>query len=146
MPAEQNCPFCKFESTKRIVASNEYAFAFLTNIPIVPGHLLISPLRHVETLEDMSSEEIAAIFALLEMVKTGLKAALGTEGFNFAWNEGKIAGQNVSHFHLHVVPRKNGDAGITEYEPRKFLYRPGSREESPNEELVAVANLIRSSI
>lgn len=68
------------------------------------------------------------------------------EGFNFAWNEGKDYGQSVPHFHLHVVPRSPGDEGITEYEPRKFLYRPGSREDSPETELAAVAAEIRSNI
>lgn len=55
-----------------------------------------------------------------------------------------MAGQTVPHFHLHIVPRKQGDAGILEYEPRKFLYRPGSREEGPEAELQSVAAQIRA--
>jgi diadenosine tetraphosphate (Ap4A) HIT family hydrolase len=68
------------------------------------------------------------------------------EGFHQAWNEGKVAGQSVPHFHLHVVPRKQGDEGITEYEPRKFLYRPGSREETPSQELESIAKQIKEKI
>src|SRR5258708_36860044 len=146
MPTERDCPFCKFEHSERIVAANQRATAFLTNIPILPGHVLISPVRHVETIGEMSPDETTSIFALLGSVKIALEKSFGAQGFNFAWNEGKVAGQNVDHFHLHVVPRKSGDVGITEYEPRKFLYRPGSREESPDEELLAVANLIKSAI
>ncbi|MBI4150334.1 hypothetical protein HY488_02940, partial [Candidatus Woesearchaeota archaeon] len=56
------------------------------------------------------------------------------------------AGQNISHLHLHIIPRKGGDAGITDYEPRKFLYRPGSRETSPENELRDVAALIRRAL
>jgi diadenosine tetraphosphate (Ap4A) HIT family hydrolase len=84
------------------------------------------------------------------MQYTQLKAALlkvfQAEGFNYAWNEGKLAGQSVPHFHLHILPRKEGDTGILEYEPRKFLYRPGERETSPEQELNAVAELIKKEL
>jgi diadenosine tetraphosphate (Ap4A) HIT family hydrolase len=80
------------------------------------------------------------------IVKEGLRRAYGAEGFNCAYNEGKNYGQSVPHFHLHVVPRTPGDNGISEYEPRKFLYRPGSREASPEAELAAVARELKQSI
>jgi diadenosine tetraphosphate (Ap4A) HIT family hydrolase len=57
-----------------------------------------------------------------------------------------MAGQSVPHFHLHVIQRKTGDTGIYEYEPRKFIYRPGEREISPEEELLAVRDLIKAAI
>jgi diadenosine tetraphosphate (Ap4A) HIT family hydrolase len=47
---------------------------------------------------------------------------------------------------LHIVPRKEGDDGISEYEPRKFLYRPGERETSPEEELIEVARQIQKNL
>ena len=79
-------------------------------------------------------------------LKNGLRKTFQAEGFNIAWNEGKMAGQAIDHLHIHVVPRKTGDAGIYEYEPRKFLYRPGSRNESPRQELQEVAELIKKSL
>lgn len=93
----------------------------------------------METAEELTDKEISDIFALTTLVKAALRKTFKAEGFNFAWNEGKDYGQSVPHFHLHVVPRSPGDEGITEYEPRKFLYRPGSREDSPETELAAVA-------
>lgn len=134
------------EIKERTVAENETAFAFLTNIPITPGHTLISPKRVVETFEELTDVERSDVFELLRLVKNGLRRAYGAEGFNCAWNEGKEYGQSVPHFHLHVVPRTPDDAGIVEYEPREFLYRPGSREDSPEAELSAVASELKQSI
>ncbi len=125
---------------------NELAWAFPTNIPIVPGHVLISPIRCVAKFEDLTTQEQAAIFELAGKLKKALIEVFGAEGFNYAWNEGKLAGQSVPHFHLHVLPRKEGDTGVLEYEPRKFLYRPGEREATPEEELLAVTKLIQKQL
>jgi histidine triad (HIT) family protein len=141
------CIYCTAAEIKeRTIKSNEVAFAFLTNIPITPGHTLVAPVRHVEKFEDLTDAERAAIFALTKEMKEVLRATFGAEGFNHAWNEGALAGQSIPHFHLHIVPRKTGDEGITEYEPRKFLYRPGSREATPEAELQAVAREIIKSL
>lgn len=134
------------EIKDRTVAENKTAWAFLTNIPITPGHTLISPKRVVETMEALTEEELLDIFALATFVKQALRKTFGAEGFNCAWNEGEGYGQSVPHFHLHIVPRTPGDEGITEYEPRKFLYRPGSREASPEAELSAIAGQIRKNV
>lgn len=128
---------------ERLIAQNALAFCFLTNIPIVPGHALICPIRIIACSEELTIEEWQAIHALKQQVCLTLKQKLGAEGFNFAWNMGTHAGQSVPHFHLHVVPRKPGDTGILTYEPRVFLYRPGSREISPSEELKATAEFLR---
>jgi diadenosine tetraphosphate (Ap4A) HIT family hydrolase len=128
----------------RLVAKNHLAFAFPSYMPIVPGHLLICPIRIVQTCDGLNKEEWEAIMSLKSSICSALKKALNVDGFNFAWNIGENAGQTVPHFHLHVVPRKQGDSGILEYEPRKFLYRPGTRCLSPEEELREIAQLIRS--
>ncbi len=128
---------------ERILIENEFAFACLTNIPITVGHTLIIPKREVLKYEDLSREEKDAVEELRLLSVFKLKEVFEYTGFNFAYNDGKSAGQSVPHFHLHVVGRKEGDTGILEYEPRKFLYRPGSREDSPEEELRAVCALLK---
>ena len=141
------CVFCeKPEIKERAIMENNLAFAFLTNIPITPGHILVSPKRCVPIFTDMTKEEKDAIFEILEKVRVVLKKVFGAEGFNIAWNEGEVGGQAVPHFHLHIVPRKKGDSGITKYEPREFLYRPGSRSESREEELQEIASLIKKRL
>lgn len=143
----KNCAYCTIPEIKnRMIVENKHAWAFPTNIPIVPGHLLIAPKRCVAKFEDMNKSEVEAVFSLLRKLKTALNRTFNTIGFNIAWNEGELAGQSVPHFHLHVLPRKDGDTGITKYEPRKFLYRPGSREATPEKELRAVAKLIKNNL
>jgi len=131
---------------ERLVACNDLAFSFLNHMPIVPGHLLICPIRAVESCEELTLEEWQAILALQHQVCNALRKTFGAEGFNFAWNMGENAGQTVPHFHLHVVPRKAGDSGILRFEPRVFLYRPGSRAVSPLEELRQTAELIKGGL
>ena len=143
----QSCPFCNDPGVQeRSIITNEFAKAFPTNIPIVPGHVLIVPVRHVATFEEMTPKEQDAIFHLRSLLKAALVETFGAEGFHYAWNEGEIAGQSIPHFHLHMIPRKRGDEGIADYEPRKFLYRPGSREKTPETELIKIASLIKSNI
>ena len=130
----------------RVFAENDLAFAFPTNIPITPGHSLVVPKRVVATIDELTAEEMVAMHQLTVIVKNALKQAVGAEGFNCAWNEGDNYGQSVPHFHIHIVPRTPNDAGIVTYDPREFLYRPGSRAESPIDELVDVAGAIGAVI
>ncbi|HUC01924.1 MAG TPA: HIT family protein [Candidatus Paceibacterota bacterium] len=147
MAASSSCIYCTLpDIPARTVKRNELAIAFLTNIPITPGHTLVIPARHVATFDELKDDERRAIFALAAEVKAALWKAFGATGFNHAWNEGAVAGQSIPHFHLHIVPRTAGDEGITEYEPRKFLYRPGSRETTPEAELDAVAKEIAAAM
>ena len=141
-----DCVFCNSSDVaSREIASNELSRAFLTNMPITPGHTLVIPKRHVATLQEMTEAELVAIFELSNRIQHMLRGTFAAEGFNCAFNVCEVAGQSVPHFHLHIVPRTLGDAGITKYEPREFLYRPGSRETSPEEELRAVAAQVRAT-
>ncbi len=142
-----SCVFCSnAEIAQRAIARSDLAWAVPTNIPIVPGHTLILPTRCVATFEELTTNEREVVFSLFSRIKKALAVAVGATGFNIAWNEGAVAGQSVPHFHLHVVPRYEGDTGITEYEPRTFLYRPGSREATPEAELRDMATRIAQAL
>ncbi len=140
------CVFCDVGMHDRMIADNEFAFSFLTQAPIVPGHVLICPKRHVQTYDELRAPEKSAIEQMRKKIKTALKKVFRAQGFNYAWNEGEVAGQSVPHFHLHVVPRKKGDIGVYCYEPREFLYRPGIRPTRPDQELKEVSDLIRRAL
>ena len=144
---EKTCDFCsRPENRERTVLRTNRVWSFLTNMPITPGHTLICPTRCVETFGELTIPELVEIQDHLRQVHFAALAVFGAVDFNHSWNQGEIAGQSVPHFHLHVVPRTVGDAGITKYEPRKFLYRPGSREPSPEAELRQIAYVLRSAI
>jgi diadenosine tetraphosphate (Ap4A) HIT family hydrolase len=147
-PSENQCQFCAKHSTKHLrrIARNGLAQAFLTNAPVVPGHTLIIPNRCIACIDDLNPDEVSAIFALLAILKPAFRDTLDAEGFNYAWNEGAVAGQTVPHLHLHVLPRRSGDIGVLGYDPRQFFYRTGSRDPSPIEDLTIVARSIRRRI
>ncbi len=142
-----NCPFCDTENISvRVIYKDDLIMAFPTNTPITPGHTLVCPARHLSKINELSNEETVAIKEFIVKLKEAMIKSFGAEGFNIAWNEGESAGQAVDHLHIHVVPRHAGDTGIYEYEPRKFLYRPGSRKESLDEELGDIAKLIQDNL
>lgn len=142
-----SCIFCeKKVIASRIIYQDDLVISFLTNIPITPGHVLVCPLRHLAKIDELTTEELTAIKSLIVRLKISLEKTMAAEGFNMAWNEGILAGQSVDHLHIHVVPRTVGDSGIYKYEPREFLYRPGSRNESPDKELKEVAELIKNNL
>ncbi len=139
------CDFCDLpEVQDRVFLETDLVKAFPTHTPVVPGHVLIVPKRHIPGEADLTADEREAISRTIRTLRGVLADLFGAEGFNFAWNEG--VGQSEPHLHLHMLPRKEGDTGITQYEPRQFLYRPGSREKTPESEVRAVAALIRERL
>jgi len=145
-----DCAFCDIDQIKdRTIIENDLACAFPTNAPIVVGHTLIAPKRHVQYFEELTIEEREALEELRINLHGAMKKAFGAEGFNYAWNEEKIGGQSVPHFHLHILPRIQGDAGVHDYEPRQFIYRPipvDQRPQSTQQELREIAGIIRNAL
>lgn len=140
----KNCVYCSLPEIKnRVIIENDLVWAFPTNIPITLGHTLIAPKRCVAKLEDLTREERLAILNMADKIMTSLRKSYGAEGFNCVWNQEKLAGQSVPHFHLHIIPRKEGDTGLLGYDPRSMLYRTGDREPTSEDELLLVRDLIK---
>ena len=102
------CPFCdKGESESFLRSAN---FLAIYNIaPVLPGHSLVIPKRHIESLFELTEDEVAEFMILGRKVATLLKKAVDTDAFDWAIQEKEEAGQSVPHLHMHVVPRKIGD-------------------------------------
>jgi histidine triad (HIT) family protein len=81
--------------------------AFLDRAPLVPGHTLAIPRRHIATLEDIPVELLAPFFSAVQRLSRAFAPALGAEGSLVAINT-RIS-QSVPHVHAHVVPRRKGD-------------------------------------
>lgn len=109
------CIFCtgddRSQDERRLILFiGNWSIILMNRFPYINGHLLIAPLRHVSTLDALSSEEKLDLITKVEKSIGVLKEAMNPEGFNVGLNLGKIAGAGVEdHVHFHVVPRWNGD-------------------------------------
>jgi ATP adenylyltransferase len=89
------------------------AFALLNAYPYTNGHLMVMPVRHVAALEDVTAEESAAVWAGLAGAVRAIKSAYRPDALNVGANLGRAAGAGVpGHFHLHALPRWNGDTNF----------------------------------
>lgn len=102
------CPFCNLPK-ERILGETDKALAFFDGYPIVEGHTLVIPKRHVANLFDLPEEELRAIWLLVTKMRTSLKERFHPDGFNVGLNEGEAAGQTIGHAHIHIIPRRKGD-------------------------------------
>ena len=120
------CPFCD-PASSRIRLENDVAFAIPDAFPVAEGHTLVVPKRHVASLFDLSEEEQAGIWRLVAAMRSVLVMDLRPDGFNIGVNDGEAAGQTVMHAHVHVIPRRKGDAadprgGLRWINPKKARY------------------------
>lgn len=104
-----NCPFCGSVAAGDVVEANAHAVVFADGYPVVAGHTLVVPRRHVASVFDLAVEEYAALWALVAEVRARLAAGTGAGGFTIGVNDGEAAGQTVGHAHVHVIPRRAGD-------------------------------------
>lgn len=79
--------------------------------PLLPGHILVSPLRVKPLLSDLSQEEVSDLFLTVTKIQRTLKRVYKADAFNIAVQDGSAAGQSVPHVHCHVIPRVKGDPG-----------------------------------
>jgi histidine triad (HIT) family protein len=101
------CPFCSWrEDPKQQALLSLGPVLFLQHQDATPkGTGIIIPVRHAETVFDLTAEESAATLALLRDVKAWMDDAYRPDGYTVGWNCGSVGGQDVMHAHLHVIPR-----------------------------------------
>ena len=108
--AAKGCIFCDIVHGKAeaaVVFEDEVAMAFLDHRPLLPGHCLLVPKSHVETLPELPAEIVASLFQGAQTLCRAVERGLAAEGSFLAVNN-KIS-QSVPHVHVHVVPRWKGD-------------------------------------
>lgn len=116
-PEEHDCPFCHAPSLSDeqalIVHRGELGYVLLNLYPYNNGHVLVCPYRHFSTYDEATTEEIAEIGALTQIVMRTIKQVMGCHGFNIGMNQGEVAGAGIAaHLHQHIVPRWRADANF----------------------------------
>jgi diadenosine tetraphosphate (Ap4A) HIT family hydrolase len=107
---DDGCLFCELPSD-RVVAENRLALVVRDGFPVTEGHSLIIPRRHVADYFELFQPELNAIQSLTAEVKRQLvDDDRSIEGFNLGVNVGEAAGQTIFHCHVHLIPRRVGDA------------------------------------
>ncbi len=141
-PTDEDCIFCRIvagEIPSRTVHETENILAFLDANPLAPGHTLVIPKAHHETLadtpEDLAKEILSALYDLTPVVETAVDA----DASNVAFNNGEAAGQEIPHLHGHIIPRFEDDGG----NPIHAIV--GSRPQLDDEELDDIAESIAAN-
>ena len=109
-----NCIFCKIALKKidaKIIDENENAIAFLDAFPLTAGHTLVITKKHYTKLQDVEFDQIAHFFNLVHKILPSIEKGTGVQSTLIAIHNGKDAGQEIPHLHVHIVPRKSGDGG-----------------------------------
>jgi histidine triad (HIT) family protein len=134
-----DCVFCKIvagEIPAHVVLDDDVCLAFLDMRPVFPGHVLLIPKAHHETLVDLPPELIEPLFSRARLLAAAVPAAVDAVGTFVAVNN-KVS-QSVPHVHVHVVPRRPKD-GL-----RGFFW-PRQKYEGGDAEMASVAEVIRSA-
>jgi histidine triad (HIT) family protein len=138
-PLNNSCLFCNVingNTHASIVFEDSLSLAFLDHRPLFPGHCLLIPKNHFETLTDLPANLVGPFFANVQLLARAIEIALDAEGSFVAMNN--RVSQSVPHFHIHIVPRRRKD-GL------KGFFWPRSKYRSESE-LLEVQNLIRSAV
>ena len=128
---DPNAP-CLFCTPRGMTRRNKLAWCTRDSFPVSPGHSLVIPFHHCESLFDLTAEEMAACLALLKEEWAALTEELKPDGCNVGINVGRAAGQSVLHVHIHLIPRYAGDhprpqGGVRQIIPWKADYPRSSR-------------------
>jgi histidine triad (HIT) family protein len=115
-----DCPFCRIASGEveaRIVFEDEISLAFLDHRPLFPGHSLLIPREHHETLADLPATLVGPCFTNVQLLSRAIPEAMSAQGSFVAANN--VVSQSVPHFHVHVVPRNRKDGLRGFFWPRR---------------------------
>jgi len=138
-PTNDTCLFCKIaagEMPARLVFEDEISLAFLDHRPVFPGHCLLIPKAHYETLTDLPEKLIGPFFRKVQLLSRAVESAMEAHGTFVAMNN--RVSQSVPHLHTHIVPRRRKD-GLKGFFWPRYPYQT-------EEEAAAVQSAIRSAV
>ncbi|QOV19498.1 HIT family protein [Blautia liquoris] len=127
-----DCVFCKIAEGEIPSATIYEDKDFRVVLDIGPasfGHALVLPKRHYANIYELPEEIVSSAFVLAKKTAVAIKEGLHADGMNILQNNGEQAGQSVFHFHIHVIPRYQGDqVGL--------VWTPGNLDENDKKEII----------
>lgn len=117
---KEDCIFCKIaggEIPSRTLYEDKLFRVILDLAPATRGHALILPKEHADNLYELPEETAAAVMVLAKKLALVMRERLSCDGLNVVQNNGEAAGQTVSHFHLHMIPRYANDGQTLGWAP-----------------------------
>jgi histidine triad (HIT) family protein len=115
-----DCRFCAIvagEENAHVVFEDEASLAFLDHRPLFPGHSLLVPREHYETIWDLPDDLIGPLFENAKFLSGAIRSAMNAQGAFVALNN--IVSQSVPHLHIHLVPRNRKDGLRGFFWPRR---------------------------
>jgi histidine triad (HIT) family protein len=109
---DPNCIFCKIiagEIPAKVIMQNEKAMALLDAFPLAAGHTLVIPKSHYAKVQQLSEQDAMAVFEIVWRIVDAVETGSQVSASTIAIHNGSEAGQEVSHVHVHIVPRKKDD-------------------------------------
>jgi histidine triad (HIT) family protein len=134
-----DCIFCRIvagEIPAARVFEDEATIAFMDIGAVNPGHVLVATRAHVENVYGLDDAQAAAVMRTVARVSRAIRDAFAPGGVNLFQANGRAAGQTVFHFHVHVLPREEGDGMRLDWPVKN----------PPREELVANAERLRAAL
>lgn len=119
---DKKCIFCSIVSGERTadkVYEDENVIAFLDIRPVNPGHTLVIPKVHFESIYSTPDDVLSYLLPAAKKIALAIKKGLGADGVNIIMNNDPAAGQIIEHTHLHVIPRSNTD-GLAHWPSRPY--------------------------
>jgi len=108
---KKKCIFCN--PRDHVIEKTKHSFSMLNIYPYNNGHVMVSPIRHVKSLEHLTEDEICDLMKLVVRTKKVLDRKLRPHGYNIGFNVGKAGGAGFAgHMHIHIVPRWIGDTNF----------------------------------
>ena len=141
---EENCLFCRIVSgdlASVIVFEDEDTLAFLDHRPLFPGHTLLVPRKHFETLVDLPAAQVGPFFKNAQLLSRAVESAMEAEGSFVAMNN--RVSQSVAHLHVHIVPRRRKD-GLKGFFWPRTKYRSEEEMEIAREKISAKIKQIKN--
>ncbi|NGX55956.1 MAG: putative HIT-like protein [Candidatus Anoxychlamydiales bacterium] len=139
----ENCPFCD----RKVIDYQKYyeddiSFGLYEYRPLVDGHCLIIPKRHVQRFEELDSNEITALYELIKKTNVAVQKAYNTSSYMLLQKNGKSVGQTVDHLHFHYIPGKENTSGF--WFIMKFLFYPLKQKINPSQMQKATNKIVRA--